>query len=73
MAPWVYDGTTSDPSPQAIEAAREAFVESLLTREAGDEPYGWDTTLGEIEVYRLRRAIAAAIKASAKAAYRTEP
>jgi len=49
------------PSPEAIEAARSAFVESLMDRQPGDEPYGWDTTIGEIEVYRLRRALAAAI------------
>lgn len=46
-----------------IEAAREAFVADLLNQKPGDEPYDFETILGEIELYRLRRALHAAIEA----------
>lgn len=46
-----------------IDAAREAFVADLLNQKPGDEPYNFETILGEIENYRLRRALHAAIEA----------
>jgi len=47
----------------AVEAARVAFVKDLLGEQPGDEPYHFGTTLGELELYRLRRAVRAALAA----------
>lgn len=47
---------------EKIEMAREAFIVELLKQEPGDEPYDFNMTLGEIEVYKLRRALLKAIE-----------
>jgi hypothetical protein len=53
----------TETNDRAVEAAREALIADLLGSQPGDEAYGWDTTLGKIEVYRIRRAVRAALAA----------